>query len=236
MRPNFSSLKFSAVLRGEVREIHAGLERHGWDTALAHAGIIALGAGAFGAAIGWWRSDLQALYTAVKLPLVLLLTTLLNAVLNAMLAPLLGLNLNFRQCLLAILTSFSIAGTVLGAFSPLAWFLVWNVPPLTEVNRTSALTHSCILLLVVAAIALAGITANLRLAQFLRHAGGNRAAALRVLFAWLAGNLLLGSQLSWIMRPFIGSPGLPVQFLRLDAFHSSFFEAWLYAVSQLFRN
>jgi LmbE family N-acetylglucosaminyl deacetylase len=40
--------------------------------------------------------------------------------------------------------------------------------------------------------------------------------AWRVISAWLAANLFLGSQLSWILRPFIGSPGLPVEFLRHD--------------------
>jgi hypothetical protein len=48
--------------------------------------------------------------------------------------------------------------------------------------------------------------------------------ARRVLFAWLAGNLFLGSQLSWILRPFIGSPTLPVEFLRDAAFNGNFYE------------
>ncbi|HKX61291.1 MAG TPA: hypothetical protein VJS65_05595, partial [Verrucomicrobiae bacterium] len=55
--------------------------------------LIAGGAGCFGAAVGSWRAPEQALYCAVKLPLILLLTTVGNGLLNAMLAPLLGLNL-----------------------------------------------------------------------------------------------------------------------------------------------
>jgi len=47
----------------------------------------------------------------------------------------------------------------------------------------------------------------------------------RVLLAWLVGNLFLGSQLSWMLRPFIGSPGLRVEFLRSDAFSGNFYEA-----------
>ena len=64
--------------------------------------VIFVGAGSYGAAIGYWRDPLQAGYTAIKFPLVILLTTLGNALLNGMLAPLLGLNIGFRQSLLVI--------------------------------------------------------------------------------------------------------------------------------------
>jgi len=85
----------------------------------------------------------------------------------------------------------------------------------------------------VAVIALAGITGNVRLFQLLVRLGGSRAVAFRALFAWLAGNLFLGSQLSWILRPFIGSPGLPVQFLRQDTFHGNFYEAVFHSFSKI---
>jgi hypothetical protein len=63
-----------------------------------------------------------------------------------------------------------------------------------------------------------------RLLQLLLDLSGNAATARRVLFAWLSGNLFLGSQLSWIFRPFIGSPALPVEFFRVEAFHGNFYE------------
>ena len=91
-----------------------------------------------------------------------------------------------------------------------------------------------ILLAHVAMIALAGTTGNVRLFQLLLSMSPHRAAALRVLAAWLTGNLFLGSQLTWILRPFIGSPGLPVQFLRADAFHGNFYEAVFRAISSHF--
>jgi hypothetical protein len=71
---------------------------------------------------------------------------------------------------------------------------------------------------------LAGVISNLRLTQLLRALSGSQAVARRVLIAWLAGNLFLGSQLSWILRPFIGSPDLPVQFVRDNAFQGNFYE------------
>ena len=55
-----------------------------------------------------------------------------------------------------------------------------------------------------------------------------------ILFSWLAGNLLLGSQFVWNLRPFIGAPFLPVEFFRPNAFEGSFFEAVTFAARQIF--
>ena len=189
-----------------------------WNVAM-----ICVGAGVYGATMGCWRDPLQALFVAIKFPLVILLTAFGNALLNAMLAPLLGLNMTLRQSLQAVLMSFTIAAAILGALSPVLAFMVWNAPAMTpDVKSTGA--YALIKLAHVLAIAFAGVAANVRLFQLLEHLGGSKPAARRVLFAWLAGNLLLGSQLTWIARPFIGSPQLPVVFLRETAFQGNFFE------------
>jgi hypothetical protein len=67
-------------------------------------------------------------------------------------------------------------------------------------------------------------------------ANGDQKIANRVLLGWLAGNLFLGSQLCWILRPFIGTPSLPVQFLRSDAFGGNFYENIFYTIIQFFQN
>lgn len=222
------------LLRGEVAALRAWTTD--WRTARITRDVmlICFGAGLFGAAVGWWRDPQQALFAGVKLPLILLLTAGGNALLNSMLAPLLGLPLRFRQSFLAILTSFALAATILGAFSTLVAFIIWNAPPLIAGERSNSTIHAAILLLLVVAIAFAGVAANLRLLQLLRSLAGDGAAAGRVLLAWLAGNLFLGSQLSWILRPFIGSPGLPVEFLRRDAFSGNFYEAVFRSSAHLF--
>jgi len=213
------------LLRGEPASMRAWVER--WEPrqlAICLAVILA-GAGLYGAAMGAWRAPLQALFVALKFPAILLLTTLGNALLNGMLAPLLGVPISFRQSLLAILVSFTVAAAILGSFSPLAAFMVWNAPPIAAEARLSSGPYSFILLTHVAVIAFAGITANVRLWQLLRQLSGSSAGARRVLLGWLTGNLLLGSQLAWILRPFIGSPTLPVEFVRATAFQGNFYEA-----------
>src|SRR5438094_8068976 len=172
----------NVLLRGEAAPI--GLWTTCWNTRRVAmcAAVIVIGAGLYGAAMGYWRAPQQALYVAIKFPLIILLTTLGNALLNSMLAPLLGLNISLRQTFLAILFSFTIASAILGSFSPLAAFMIWNAPPLSaSAAELSTGTYSFIQLTHVSVIAFAGVTANLRLAQLLQHLSPDTAVARRVL-------------------------------------------------------
>lgn len=234
MRAQSAKLELPVLLSGEEHSLQAWSAEWNTQRVVAQIGVIVLGAGLYGAAVGWWRDPRQALYTAIKFPLIILLTAVGNALLNGMLAPLLGLNIRFRQSFLAILMSFSIAGAIMGSFAPLVAFVVWNSPPLTPDAWASTGPYSFILFTFVVVTAFAGIAANFRLLQLLRRLGGRGAVAFRVLFAWLVGNLFVGTQLSWILRPFIGSPGLPVEFLRANAFKGNFYEAVFHAVVRLF--
>ncbi len=195
--------------------------------------VIVVGAGIYGFTIGIWRAPLQGLFAALKFPMLILLTTLGNALINGMLAQLLGLNVSFRQSALAILTSFALAGLILGALAPVALFVTHNTPALSSESRSVA--HAVTLLMHVLMIAFAGIVANLRLFKLLCHISGTKTLARRVLVSWLAVNFLLGSQLAWNLRPFIGAPALEVQFLRPEAFKGSFYESVYYSARNVMR-
>jgi hypothetical protein len=227
--------EIATLLRGEVEPIAAWAAQWKPGRFILHLAVIITGAGLYGAAMGWWRDPQQALFTAIKFPLIILLTTAGNALLNAMLAPLLGLNIPFRQSCSAILMSFTIASAILGAFSPLVAFMIWNAPPMSS-PAVSGAAYSFIKLANVAVIAFAGTTGNVRLFQLLARLGGSKAVAFRVLVAWLAGNLFLGSQLSWILRPFIGAPNLPVEFFRTTALHGNFYENVFQTLQQIFND
>jgi hypothetical protein len=150
-----------------------------------------------------------------------------------MLAPLLGLRLTFRQSLTAVLLSFAIASAILGALSPVALFLVWNTPPLTAGTRLSSPEYCFLQLTLVAFIALAGVAGNVRLLPLLKQWANSEGTALRVLFAWLAGNLFLGSQVCWVLRPFIWDRSGRVAFVGPNCFQGSFFETVFQAARRL---
>jgi hypothetical protein len=196
--------------------------------------IIFAGAGLYGAAMGYWRSPVQAGYNIIKFPLVVIVTTLGTSLINGMLAPLLGLNLRFRQSFMFVLMSYTIAAAILGSFAPILFFILWNTPSLAQQTEIPWAIYNFVQLTQVVIIAFAGVAANVRLFRVLQSVSGSKHVSRKVLFAWLTANLFLGSQLCWILRPFIGSPGLPVQFLRGNAFQGNFYETVFRAIGHLF--
>jgi hypothetical protein len=231
---------FSTHLRAVDYFLRAEPERLGtWfvrrDSRLTWFCLVAVVAGAapYGAVMGCWWSPLQGLYVAVKLPLLVLLTSLGNGLLNGMVAPLLGLNISIRQSQTAVLVSFAYAALVLGAFSPVALFIVWNTSPPGGATGYSSAEHALLQLTLVVFVAFAGVVGNVRLLPLLRRLAGSRSVARNVLFAWLAGNLFLGSQICWVLRPFVWG-GYPVKFIGPQPFHGSFYETVFDALRRLF--
>jgi hypothetical protein len=221
-----------ALLRGDTDFIVYSLVRPSFRWLSWYCLIISIGSGVYGSTLGLWRAPLQSFYAAIKFPLVIFLTCTANGVVNGMLAQLLGSGLSFKQTALAILMSFAIAATILGGFAPITLFVWFNTPPLE--SKGAILGHSVMLLIHVLAIALAGLIATWRLLGLLRKMSGLGRTAGAVLFSWLAGNFFLGAQLAWTLRPFVGSPHLPVRFFRDDPLRGNFYEAVWRALRHLF--
>lgn len=185
--------------------------------------VIVAGSGIYGATIGLWRSPLQALYSALKFPLVILMTTVGTSVLNGMLAQVMGMTISFTRSALAVITSFAVSGAILASLCPVTLFVWFNTPPLAAGG--AVYSHNLTLLIHILIIAFAGVAGNVHLFHLLAELGGGKIVAGKILSLWLAANISLGCQLSWIMRPFVGSPGLPTAFFREDAFSGSFYES-----------
>jgi hypothetical protein len=233
MAASAKPISAEALLSGTPERLHELLTGPGTGLVWFCVAVICGGAGLYGAVMGSWCAALQALYVALKLPLLMVLTTFGNAMLNAMLAPLLGLDMSFRQSLTAVLMSFAIAALILGALSPVALFVAWNTPPLSGATSLSSPEYGFLQLTHAAFIAFAGTVGNLRLKPVLRQWTDRPAAARKVLLAWLAGNLFLGSQICWVMRPFIWDPARPVVFIGREYFHGSFYETVFEAARRL---
>jgi hypothetical protein len=228
MAPSYlQSLRDLPLLcQGSPGKLSAWLERPTAARLAACLTAIVLGCGAYGFTLGLWRAPLMGTFVAVKLPLLIFLTLLTNGLLNGMLAQLLGSGLGFRQTMLAMLMSFACFSLITGALSPVALMMVLDTPRPGEPGAQAA--YRTILLVHVAIIAFAGVTAHRRFFPVLAAASASRAAGLRVFLAWLAGNLFVGAQLSWNLRPFFGQPARDVSFLRPDWNRSSFYESVFY--------
>src|SRR4051794_29719992 len=224
--------RLKALLRGDAERLANWLTEPDLRSVGGCVVIILIGSGLYGFTLGIWRAPLQSLYTAIKFPALIFLTCGGNALLNGMLAQIFGAGLSFKQTSLAILMSFAIAAIILAGFSSITLFIWYNAPPLA--SEEAALGHSLMIFAHVCAIAFAGVMANRRLLDLLRKVSGDSRTAFVTLFSWLAGNLFLGAQLAWNLRPFIGHPSLAVQFLRDDPLWGNFYQHVWYALQKVF--
>jgi len=193
--------------------------------------LIFIGAGLYGFSIGLWRGERQAVFNFIKFPLLIMLTTYTTSLLNWMIAQLLGLQLSFNNAVKAMLKSYAVFSIIVGSLSTVSLFILINTPALIEGG--SVTPYRIVLLLHVLFIAGAGIIGNIRMYQDLPTTPNSKALGKLVLSCWILAHLLTGSQYSWNLRPFFGSPLLPTQFIRPNAFEGSFFEAVYNTISEV---
>ena len=183
---------------------------------------VVVGCALYGFSMGLWRGAEMGTYVAIKWPLLLLCTLLVNSLINGLLAAVLDSGITMRQSLQFLMAGFATMSIILGALSPISLSLALHAPAPDADNARDY--HAFILLFHTAVVAYAGILSHHTLRRFLLHFAKDKSAANITFFAWIGGNLFVGAQLSWILRPFFGSPRLDVAFLREDPFRGTFYE------------
>jgi len=211
------------MCRGDERLIVLWMNERLLESYKVCVGLIFLGAGVYGYTMGMWHGPEMGFYVAMKLPLLMVFTLIVNALLNGMLSLVLGSGISMRQSLSFLLVAFATTSLILGALSPLMFFMAWNAPsPSIEQGLK---WHSVSLLVHISIIAYAGVTAHRVLLGEVRKFALSAQMGTVTFLVWLCTNLFVGAQLSWLMRPFFGSPGLDIQFLRDQPFRGTFYEA-----------
>lgn len=150
----------------------------------------------YGATMGTYASGLQILYSALKVPMLLLLSLYLAVPSYYVLYSLLGCKQTLGQTVVLLLFGFTIMSTVLIALVPVNLFFIITTTKSFEAHAFTALLN-------IAIFALGGFFA---LTCFVKGA--------QVLFrepsenwkpAFLLGSIILmfvGTQLAWVLRPF----------------------------------
>ena len=183
---------------------------------------------AYGATLAVWRSPLMALCSAAKLPAVFLGSTLLVAACNAAAATLMGTGLSFRDVLSLAFAAMAQAGWILLALAPVALYLSLTAIPDPSAAAHDSLQriHNAIFVAHFAALAAAGVAGVASLLRGLRRLlpPDRRNRAVPLAAVWIGAYAFVGTQLGWMLRPFVGSPFYPPVFLRPDAFDRNFYE------------
>lgn len=167
---------------------------------------------------------LLVLIVGIKTPVLFLLTLLIVIppiyVSNAFI----GTRYSFRQVLALLLATTAITTTVLASMATVSFFF-----SLTSQN------YHFVKLLHVFFFAYAGVMGLAFMKKCLSRIGTdeNRRTPRKILILWLLLYIFVGTQLAWVLRPFVGSPGEPFQVFRPRS--GNFYESIIDSVSHLER-
>lgn len=213
---------------GFVRRL-GGLERDGWDgdrserdplrgvaADLARVALSAL----YGAALGFWRGGEQALYAALKLPLVLISTWLLTVPFAALVSWSLGRRAGGAAIVAGTLAPLASAALLLASLAPVAAMFSATLPLPTPQARTE---HNLLFLLHSTMVAAAGVAGVHRF----RAAIGAELAPAKARLAvalWIGAYAFVGGEVAWVLRPFVASVYESVSFVRPNALDGNLYE------------
>ena len=175
---------------------------------------IAAGGFLYGAVMGFYGNRiLQSLYSGLKVPLLLGVSTAICLPSFYVLNSLLGLREDFAAALRGILAAQAALAIALGALAPV-----------TVVAYLSLDSYRFAIVFNGVQFALATLAGQLTLDRHWRplvvrnrrHRIGRR--------AWVVLYVFVAIQMAWVLRPFVGTPDLAPSFFRPDAWSNAYVE------------
>lgn len=212
VRPKRGNLNHFSVLISLLRDRRTFLEEVRGETKLESKIVSLLFSSSFffsvyGAIIGAYGGGLQIISSAIKLPALYLITLIICVPTLYFFDILFGSKLSFKQYITMSLTSVSVISVLLFSFAPVVLFFLISVKG-----------YNFFLLLNVLVMALTGcVGVRLFYKGMVDMAGPDgfeQKLRLRLLRGWVFLYGLVGSQLGWTLRPFVGAEGEPFQIFR----------------------
>lgn len=159
----------------------------------------------YGAVMGSSNSALQAFASAIKLPILFLITLVICLPTLYFFNLLFGSRLTLPQTLALILTAITVTAVLTLSFAPISLFF-WLTAPHYQFFK----------LLNVAILTLTGffgLTFLVNGMNHVQHEDGRRVRSL-ILRVWIFVYGFVGTQMAWTLRPFLGAPEYPFQIFR----------------------
>lgn len=186
------------VLRGRA-------SRRGWWLVLPCGAVYGAVMGSFGGQAA------QMACSAIKVPLLLPATLGLSLPSFFLLNTLLGVRADFARALRAVLGSQAALAVLLLALAPLTGF--WYA---SSADYEAAILFNALM------FALASLGAQVVLVRSYRPLIAADRRHRWPLRAWVVVYAFVGIQMGWVLRPFVGRPGGPIQFFRPDAWDNAY--------------
>ena len=177
----------------------------GYLTLLVLFGLLYGGVmGTFGGVTG--SRALQPVYSAVKVPLLLLVTFALSLPSFFVLNTLLGVRDDFPVVLRGLAATQAGLTIVLASLAPFTAF--WYA---SSADYSQALAFNALV------FAAASVAAQGLLRRWYRPLVARNPRHRALLRAWLVIYAFVGIQMAWVLRPFVGHPAAPTRFFRYGA-------------------
>lgn len=184
-----------------------------WRPLLA---LLAVGGFAYGAVMGMFGARaLQALYSGLKVPMLLGVTSLVCLPNFYVVNTMLGLRDDFASAVRGVVAAQATMAVALAALAPITlWAYASNV------DYDLAIVLNGVFFLVATLVGQVTLSRHYRrlIARNPRHRVGRA--------TWLTLYVFVAVQLAWVLRPFVGSPGLPVAFFRKNAWSNAYVEVF----------
>ncbi len=161
-----------------------------------------------GLAPGRWH---QLLYSGIKTPMLLLLIYGLCVPTFFVLNSVFGLRTDTASALLALTAMQSCFAIVLACLAPVLALVYVSIK-----DYPTAVLFNGIL------FAAASFASQIVVFRYYRPLIRRDPRHRKMLGVWLALYVFVGIQAAWVMRPFIGNPGVPVAFLRPGAWGNAY--------------
>lgn len=176
----------------------------------------------YGLIVGSFSSWMQSLSSAIKLPILYLMTLTICLPTLYFFNILFGSRKNFTQHLGVVMASVASIAVLLFSFAPVTLFFLITTPD-----------YSFFMLLNVAILGLTGFVGvkflydGMQLLSEQDEEDG-RLNRRKLVQAWLLLYAFVGSQLGWTLRPFFGAPDQPFQLFR--QLEGNFYQAVFHAL------
>ncbi len=161
----------------------------------------------YGIVMGCYNGLAQAISSGVKVPILLVLIILICFPALYVIQTILGSKLTMLHMLSILLSGFVMTTTILVSFAPIVLFFL-----ITGSN------YSFLQLLHVAVFAVAGLFGMHSIIEALKFSCEKKnvypKVGVQVFRFWIIILAFVGAQLSWSLRPFIGTKGLPFELFR----------------------
>jgi hypothetical protein len=187
--------------------------------------LVAGGGALHGLALGATSGEpVLAVYSAVKVPVLLLLSSVITLPTFYVLHAVLGLRDDFRAACHGLWGAQAAMGITLGALAPVVAFLAVSVVDPYFLTLADGALFA-------AAVWVGQVVLRRHYRVLLARDRRHRVT----LTCWAVLYVFFAIQLAWVLRPFLGTPGYPVEFLRASAFEQNAYVVLVEHVVKLLR-